>query len=73
MTTNKKIDPITLQVIRGAIETIAAEMAHVLFRMSFSSIIRRSEDLGAGLFDTDFNTLCDLNRRPCISARSRPI
>ena len=32
-----------------AIETIAEEMAHVLFRMSFSSIIRESEDLGAGL------------------------
>jgi N-methylhydantoinase B len=64
MTTNKKIDPITLQVIRGAIETIAAEMAHVLFRMSFSSIIRESEDLGAGLFDTDFNTLCESESTP---------
>ena len=51
-----KIDPITLQVIRGSIETIAEEMAHVLFRMSFSSIIRESEDLGAGLFDKDSNT-----------------
>lgn len=61
---NKTIDPITLQVIRGAIETIAEEMAHVLFRMSFSSIIRESEDLGAGLFDTDFNTLCESESTP---------
>lgn len=58
------IDPITLQVIRGSIETIAEEMAHVLFRMSFSSIIRESEDLGAGLFDKDFNTLCESESTP---------
>jgi N-methylhydantoinase B len=58
------IDPITLQVIRGSIETIAEEMAHVLFRMSFSSIIRESEDLGAGLFDLEFNTLCESESTP---------
>ena len=58
--TRAEVDPITLQVIRGAFETIAEEMGHVLYRMSFSSIIRESQDLGAGLFDTDFNTLCEL-------------
>jgi N-methylhydantoinase B len=62
--TRTKVDPITLQVIRGAMETIAEEMAHVLFRMSFSSIIRESEDLGAGLFDRDFNTLCESESTP---------
>ncbi|WP_454013491.1 hypothetical protein [Aquamicrobium terrae] len=30
-------------MIRGSFETIAEEMAHVLYRMSFSSIIRESE------------------------------
>ena len=64
MMKTQKIDPITLQVIRGSIETIAEEMAHVLFRMSFSSIIRESEDLGAGLFDKDFNTLCESESTP---------
>ena len=58
------IDPITLQVINGALQTIAEEMGHVLYRMSFSSIIRESQDLGAGLFDTDFNTLCELESTP---------
>lgn len=62
--TKTTVDPITLQVIRGAMETIAEEMAHVLFRMSFSSIIRESEDLGAGLFDKDFNTLCESESTP---------
>ncbi len=59
-----KVDPITLQVIRGAIDTIAEEMAHVLLRMSFSSIIRESEDLGAGLFDVEFNPLCESESTP---------
>lgn len=61
---SKTIDPITLQVIRGALETIAEEMGHVLYRMSFSSIIRESQDLGAGLFDTDYNTLCESESTP---------
>lgn len=59
-----EVDPITLQVIRGSFETIAEEMGHVLYRMSFSSIIRESQDLGAGLFDTDFNTLCESESTP---------
>ena len=32
--------------------------------MSFSSIIRESQDLGAGLFDTNFNTLCESESTP---------
>ena len=58
------VDAITLQVIRGALETIAEEMGHVLYRMSFSSIIRESQDLGAGLFDVEFNTLCESESTP---------
>lgn len=58
------LDPITLQVINGALQTIAEEMGHILYRMSFSSIIRESQDLGAGLFDTEFNTLCESESTP---------
>ncbi len=58
------VDPITLQVIGGALHTIAKEMGHVLYRMSYSSIIRESEDLGAGLFDRAFNTLCESDSTP---------
>lgn len=60
----EQVDPITLQVIGGALETIAKEMGHVLYRMSYSSIIRESEDLGAGLFDADFNTLSESDSTP---------
>lgn len=60
----QQLDPITLQVISGALDTIAEEMGHILYRMSFSSIIRESQDLGAGLFDTEFNTLCESESTP---------
>ena len=60
----QEIDPITLQVLSGALDTIAEEMGHILYRMSFSSIIRESQDLGAGLFDTEFNTLCESESTP---------
>ncbi len=53
------VDPITLQVIGGALHAIAEQMGTVLYRMSYSSIIRESQDLGAGLFDRDFNTLAE--------------
>jgi N-methylhydantoinase B len=59
-----KVDPITLQVMSGALHTIAEEMAHVLYRMSFSSIIRESQDIGAGLFDLDFNTMTESEGSP---------
>lgn len=53
------IDPITAAVIQGALENIAIEMGHKLMRMSYSSIIRESEDFGAALTDADGNQLCE--------------
>jgi len=58
------IDPITLQVIGGALHSIADQMGTVLYRMSYSSIIRESQDLGAGLFDLEYNTLCESDSTP---------
>ncbi|MNG74600.1 Acetophenone carboxylase delta subunit [compost metagenome] len=60
----QQVDPITLQVISGALKTIAEEMGHVLYRMSFSSIIRESQDMGAGLFDTRYQTICESESTP---------
>ncbi|GAY78029.1 N-methylhydantoinase B [Sporolactobacillus inulinus] len=45
--TKKAIDPITAQVLSGALKNIAIEMGHKLARMSYSSIIRESNDLAA--------------------------
>ena len=60
----KELDPITLQVVGGALHSIAEQMGNVLYRMSYSSIIRESQDLGAGLFDIEFNTLCESDSTP---------
>jgi N-methylhydantoinase B/oxoprolinase/acetone carboxylase alpha subunit len=58
------VDPVTLRVLGGAFHAIAKEMAGVLFRMSYSSIIRESEDLGAGLFDALGRELCESDSTP---------
>jgi 5-oxoprolinase (ATP-hydrolysing) len=56
--------PILQRVIGGAFAAIAKEMAGVLYRMSYSSIIRESEDLGAGIFDADGNELAESDSTP---------
>jgi len=58
------IDLVTLRVIGGAFNTIAREMAQVLYRMSNSSIIRESEDLGCGLYDAEGNEFCESESSP---------
>jgi N-methylhydantoinase B len=54
-----RIDPITAKVIQGALENIAIEMGYKLMRMSYSSIIRESEDFGAALIDASGRQLAE--------------
>lgn len=63
-TEEKLATPILMRVIGGALNSAAKEMASVLFRMAYSSIIRESEDLGAGLFDRDGNVLAESDSTP---------
>jgi 5-oxoprolinase (ATP-hydrolysing) len=63
-TAEKLATPILMRVIGGALNSAAKEMASVLFRMAYSSIIRESEDLGAGLFDRDGNVLAESDSTP---------
>jgi 5-oxoprolinase (ATP-hydrolysing) len=58
------LDPVTLRVIGGAFNAVAREMGQTAMRMSFSSIIRESEDLGAGLFDAGGEELCESDTTP---------
>jgi len=58
------IDRVTLRVIGGAFNTIAREMAQMLYRMSNSSIIRESEDLGCGLYDALGNEFSESESSP---------
>src|SRR3981189_532514 len=61
-----RIDPITPTGIQGALENIAIEMGYKLMRMSYSSIIRESEDFGAALVDAAGRGLAE-------SAQSTPL
>src|SRR5258705_4401221 len=60
------IDSITASVVQGALENIAVEMGYKLMRMSYSSIIRESEDFGAALIDANGRGLAE-------SAQSTPL
>src|ERR687896_1969587 len=54
-----RIDPITARVIAGALDNIALEVGHKLTRMSYSSIIRESEDFGVALLDAKGRQICE--------------
>jgi N-methylhydantoinase B/oxoprolinase/acetone carboxylase alpha subunit len=58
------VDPVTLQVLGGAFKTIAQEMGMICYRMSYSSIIRESEDLGAGICDLSCRQICESENSP---------
>jgi N-methylhydantoinase B len=60
------VDSITASVVQGALENIAVEMGYKLMRMSYSSIIRESEDFGAALVDAGGRGLAE-------SAQSTPL
>lgn len=60
------IDPVTVSVIHGALETISVEMGFKLMRMAHSSIIRESEDFGAAIVDRHGRGLAE-------SAQSTPL
>ena len=61
-----RVDAVTGSVIQGALENIAIEMGYKLMRMSYSSIIRESEDFGAALIDIH-------NRQMAEAKQSTPL
>ena len=49
---NKAIDPVTLEVIWNRLLSVANEQQDALIRTAFSTIVRESQDLACGMFDT---------------------
>jgi N-methylhydantoinase B len=49
---NNLIDPVTLEVIWNRFLAVANEQQEALIRTAFSTIVRESQDLACGLFDT---------------------
>lgn len=60
----QQIDPVTAQVIQGRLDQIALEMSRKLVRMSFSIIIKESEDIGVALVDRDGWQLAEADTTP---------
>jgi N-methylhydantoinase B len=58
----QRVDPVTASIIQGALENVAIEMGYKLMRMSYSSIIRESEDFGAALCDATGRQLCECSK-----------
>jgi N-methylhydantoinase B len=54
-----RVDPITTAVVSGALTSIAIDMGYRLTRMSYSSIIRESEDFGCAICDHERRQLCE--------------
>ena len=54
---SKRVDPIQLEVLKNAFETIADEMAVIILRTSHSSIVRDSMDFSTALCDHNGQTL----------------
>jgi N-methylhydantoinase B len=67
-----RIDPITANVIQGALENIAIEMGYKLMRMSYSSIIRESEDFGAALIDAECRQLAEAKQSTPLQSGPLP-
>ena len=69
---NRRIDPVTAKVIQGALENTAIEMGYKLMRMSYSSIIRESEDFGAALVDIQNRQLAEAKQSTPLQSGPLP-
>lgn len=49
----RNVDPVTMEVVRNALSSIADEMALVIMRTAYSSIVRDSMDYSTGLCDRE--------------------
>lgn len=61
---DKEVDPVMQRVVSGNLVNICDEMGHKLTRMSYSSIIRESEDFGCALLDEQARQLCETDSTP---------
>src|SRR6266849_4486405 len=61
---NSAIDPITLEVLRNALESIADEMGAVLKRTSFSPNIKERMDASCAIFDAEAQLVAQAEHVP---------
>ncbi len=61
-----KVDSVTMQVIRYAMEQIADEMGYSLMRMSRSTIVKEIMDFACAILDRDGNTVAQAQCQPMM-------
>ena len=59
-------DPITMQVIRYAMEQVADEMGHTLVRTARSTVIKEIVDISCAVFDQHGNTIAQAHHAPML-------
>jgi N-methylhydantoinase B len=55
--TQSKIDPVTLEVLWNRVLSVTNEQQAALIRTAFSTVVRESQDLACGVFDTRGNMI----------------
>ncbi len=69
---NKTIDPVTLEVIWNRFLSVANEQQDALIRTAFSTIVRESQDLACGMFDTKGRMISQsISGTPALAASIR--
>jgi len=63
---HQEIDALTMQIMQGRFDLIIKEMCYRLIRSAYSSIVRESEDMGAGLFTLDGDELAESETTPMM-------
>jgi N-methylhydantoinase B len=59
-------DPITMQVIRYAMEQVADEMGYTLVRTARSTVIKEIKDISCAVFDRHGNTVAQAHHAPML-------
>lgn len=58
------VDPVTLEILRNQLESVAAEMGHVLIRGAYSPNIKERQDCSTALFDADGRMIAQAEHIP---------
>lgn len=64
MSTNGKADPVTVEVIRGWLESVTEEMQATLVKTAYSPLICEARDATSALFDREGRTVAQASAMP---------
>ncbi|WP_143420289.1 hydantoinase B/oxoprolinase family protein, partial [Halorubrum lacusprofundi] len=59
-----EIDPVTLEILRNQLESVATEMGHVLIRGAYSPNIKERQDCSTALFDASGRMIAQAEHIP---------